>query len=1070
MPGLMNTYSIKQPVEQNQKNASVESHPSLTLTPTTDAAPVPAGTRTHQQLQEKINQRSAVRTQLQLKQRLNQKSPSSLQFQKNHSAQSSQARPVAQFFGETSRQPIQLIEPFDTQGKNAWDEKIDSVLDQISQQYDEQFSIVEVEIYLEDEAGIENPRSPYFELDNQSELDSYVMELESVEYEDVYNYWYGDDEESERDENILSDEDEAHYSSEDDEVPEEQDEFNQVIAVIHGLNSNLESYLQTVQGLESFEEQVQKLILEITKFKQAKKKTFPKDFNPVAITHPTDWLAFSEAIRHGKKTPKTKDTAPAQKPTVYDLNFQVWPKAKYQKISFRGKQLKDPYGKAGRSWPALAMSLHQLALKIGKVLAAQADKATGAQVGNRSLATAMLFVFAGRGEEVQAELKALGLTPKDLEEFEATVLEFFALASGIETIRLPFAQFDTLFHLSNIAQGQTFGKQEKPYNFLNVFSSVRDIEHQPKHVFVPGVYGEKRQELTKYGGFTVADLSDSLLKPSESEVEKSKKSVGKSLYTHSAGHTKVEKLLAGDKSTITGLFKQIKPVGSKENRRTLHEQRLFHMGPIRVYNLIANLLRRHQKELAELPPEAVIKAIFEVYSSFLEGTKPDSSNPFRNDLPTVAGPDFSASLTNILQEEEIVPINEELVGLIKEAFTAPNGKETIQKLAQEKPKELQQVLAYLVHEDYSQKGESLLHLAIRLNDVELVKMVLKAGVDLHQEDKDGITPLALALSLDYKEIFDVLTQVQEKQVKAKGQLPKDWAKFKGAKINDNWLTDQEVRQGLQTADLPAQTHIAPAVDLLAHPDALAEFIRDDFLDQTQHGAVLTYTIVPINFSNAHWATLIIQQNPERRSQPFVYFFDSLGSSRRKRALLQEMLRMTGVYTRVDNITDLSATLQDDGFTCGTWVINAATTIVRLLDQGSEIEEIQEALRNLKESIQELHQQNLNLRDEDVDESIVVDEPDLSLISKPSESNVSGLSQPSGTVSGLPTLPGDDSPGLTGVPVATMTRVFSNPPKSFLKRGATLFLGSDTWQVTTISRINDEDYQFTLQRLGSGLWV
>src|SRR6185503_2175585 len=99
-------------------------------------------------------------------------------------------------------------------------------------------------------------------------------------------------------------------------------------------------------------------------------------------------------------------------------------------------------------WPAIAMALHRLAEQIGAALAPGQDRAMCQAVGTRALATALLFVLAGRGDEVHQVLRDCGFAADA--EFESTVLEFLALCMAVEGVRLPFAHLDLILHLAAI--------------------------------------------------------------------------------------------------------------------------------------------------------------------------------------------------------------------------------------------------------------------------------------------------------------------------------------------------------------------------------------------------------------------------------------------------------------------------------------------------------------------------------------------------------------------------------------------------------------------------------------------
>ena len=543
---------------------------------------------------------------------------------------------------------IQRQEPFDQEGKQQWDHVVEKIITEVEREYFLSLSVEEVEEYLENVAGIENPRGPYYELDNDEELSSYRSDLLSIDPEDVAEYHHGID--SELDEQYESSDDndveELHFSSEDDEVPANHEEFDKTLLVIRELNRLLNEHLGNLPTINKFDEKAKEIIAEIERHKEEhKNKPFPKNgFNKVELKSIKDFMPFAQSINKAKSTDKTK-------PTSFNYDFEIWPGARYREIMFRGKQLKDPKGQPGRSWSHIAISLHKLAYKLGYALAGAVVNANQRQVtGNQALAQVMLLVITGRGNEVKDKLTAFKVNPLLVENLEAIILEFFTLTLGVETIRLPFAQLDTILHLSHIARGRGFGPEDKTYDFLNTFSSVRQFPEGHKRVFIKGEY-EKRtnkktgkeeivKELTQYGGFSVHSFDEN-----ESEMaggEKvSAKSAGKSGYTQSAAHSKTEKLLAGDEAVSVELYQQVKPL-KRPRRRTVHAKRLKVMGPLRMYNLFAGILNRKPQISEQLSAQKIAKFIFNAYQHFSEGEILIPNNPFSdvmfNDIPNFFDP------------------------------------------------------------------------------------------------------------------------------------------------------------------------------------------------------------------------------------------------------------------------------------------------------------------------------------------------------------------------------------------------------------------------------------------------
>lgn len=881
---------------------------------------------------------------------------------------------------------VQRKEPYDSQAKDKWEE----LRDQIVNASKGRLSDEEVERYMKKELDIEHPDD--LDLQSKADLGEYVSGLRIDAGKVAY-----DMEEAKKQEEIkkewihfvswdgppqMDDDADLNYSSEEDEDTEDEEKFRRVVAVITSLNRLLEEYLEDAPERAAFAQSAQSVIKTIVHYKgKDDKKKVPTDKVPVVpITSGRDWAGFGKAFQDAKATR-------GQKPTVYNIEYSIWPGAASKNIGFRGRQLKDAKGHKGRSWAEIALSLHELATALGKVFVKTAEGNTAA--GTRILAAAMLAILGGKGAEVKAYLQKAGL--KNLDSFEELVLEFFALTMGIESIRMAFSQLDVVLHLNNIAQGRTLGATNHRYDFLNVFSTVRTTKKGLQHVYTHGQYiwhrrrnpedfdtltdyeiiddiadtttdMEIQKEVTSYQGFNTAPIESSKNRPKERGSIKSAKSAGKSSFSHSAGHGKTEKLFYGNKETLQLLWEQIQTRAPKD-RRAAHEKRLYSMGPIRIYNLLAGILKRYEKETADMNPRKIAGYLLELYTDFLQGTQPGSDNPFYNELAGGSG-DFDFLVKNILQAEKAKEVDMDTVRTFQEFLTIDKP---IIPFPFKDTELMEEVMLYLLRQGYrnAKDGNTLLHEAVRLDNLDWAGLLLHAGADLQAENNEGETPLACAIRLGRKAIAALMVNVQdsrkEKQ-KEKKQLPEDWKKIAGKKkkIGDQWLADNEVGGMLLTAALP-NTHIAPAVDIANNPDFLATFIRDNYLNQMAGGHVEQYTVVPINFNNRHWTTLVIVQNPARRSQPTIYFFDSLGNDDQKIKLIKLMLQMTGVYTRVDTIHELSRWVQEDGYTCGTWMVQAATTIVKYLIKGATPKEIDEALYELRKSIQALHEEALAKR-------------------------------------------------------------------------------------------------------------
>jgi len=125
-------------------------------------------------------------------------------------------------------------------------------------------------------------------------------------------------------------------------------------------------------------------------------------------------------------------------------------------------------------------------------------------------------------------------------------------------------------------------------------------------------------------------------------------------------------------------------------------------------------------------------------------------------------------------------------------------------------------------------------------------------------------------------------------------------------------------------------NIMSPVDVNSNWWYLSSQILQSILDELNNNQKLSrFTIVPINFSNIHWAAMIIEQNYGDPSAPTVFFFDSLGSNAGKINTIKKIIQDTQFFQN-PNIIDLSSPdlIQKDGTTCGTWMLEAIKAITQ----------------------------------------------------------------------------------------------------------------------------------------------
>lgn len=99
---------------------------------------------------------------------------------------------------------------------------------------------------------------------------------------------------------------------------------------------------------------------------------------------------------------------------------------------------------------------------------------------------------------------------------------------------------------------------------------------------------------------------------------------------------------------------------------------------------------------------------------------------------------------------------------------------------------------------------------------------------------------------------------------------------------DEWLDNDDVMPLLLKylkGDDPVSYTIVPAVDIKTSSRFLTSEILQSIQNQLESDrkALSPFMIIPINFGNMHWATLVIEQNFQDTANPTLYFFDSLNS-------------------------------------------------------------------------------------------------------------------------------------------------------------------------------------------------
>lgn len=114
------------------------------------------------------------------------------------------------------------------------------------------------------------------------------------------------------------------------------------------------------------------------------------------------------------------------------------------------------------------------------------------------------------------------------------------------------------------------------------------------------------------------------------------------------------------------------------------------------------------------------------------------------------------------------------------------------------------------------------------------------------------------------------------------------------------------------------------VDANKYPSWLVDEINKSYNEQKEQSQFYPYTIIPINFSNAHWALMFIHYIDDTSYE--VYLFDSLGIADNKKTILSNIILKTEYHNA--SIINLSPNkIQEDGYTCGTWMLRGIRAII-----------------------------------------------------------------------------------------------------------------------------------------------
>ena len=153
-----------------------------------------------------------------------------------------------------------------------------------------------------------------------------------------------------------------------------------------------------------------------------------------------------------------------------------------------------------------------------------------------------------------------------------------------------------------------------------------------------------------------------------------------------------------------------------------------------------------------------------------------------------------------------------------------------------------------------------------------------------------------------------------------------------------WYGDEDIRAVLSTR-VGDRAYVAPALPFESR-ELLTDIVTSAVAEAREKGAAL----IPVNFSNAHWAALAIKSDESGALK--VIYNDSLGgaiASRGNGALLAEVLRE--INPNIE-IIDLQLVQQSDGSSCGAFTAENLAIIADLDASDLSAERLKEILGKL----------------------------------------------------------------------------------------------------------------------------
>jgi len=613
-----------------------------------------------------------------------------------------------------------------------------------------------------------------------------------------------------------------------------------------------------------------------------------------------DWLALCFVLKSSKSRP-------------CDIMFNIWDGAvnnisMIRAIKYSGRddpyptRVISPFASQDRSWNSMANHLHELSKRLGSIL--QNNDWVSIKSGYHpkvvklgSQVLATMMLYILDGQGNQAK-EALRETMLRFTEEELQPLER-EITEKIQQLEASITEFFTL----------AFGMESS----RNLFCAIDTLIHLNN--IANGEYN-----------FQAAFSRD-----------------GKSLMTGSQGFVNLEHFFDSaqvlmltskpDSNLLVILYNKIK----SHNNRTIQG----YTACIRAYKNMENLLIQHN-----------IKSIDAVIAPLLKMMLgQEAPNP---DLKK------SSTALPIIKNLKEVPIKQ-----LFDHFLGLDIDDFLNSLKEKTTENLTNHLKLFTNVNTIYNGYLPLQIAIENNFLGGVALLLDHGANPSTTNREGQNSVEYALMhlSEDSQITLLLIQTQLQNALSLNRSAdilrlKQWDNIK---TDNDSLTNDEIKvlfeQHLEGFNYNS---IIPIDVQYNHQDVtwqILGIIETKFVKNNDN----QFIICPINFSDIHWASMVVEKT-DNITSPNIYFFDSLGPNNEKIEMIDKIIQNTQIFKNAELI-ELSTEqlIQQSTHSCGTWMIESVKAVLQTRSNHTQTpfesaSNIQQILQ--QKNIESLHQENL----------------------------------------------------------------------------------------------------------------